>query len=166
MRWTGKNLPLLGAHIPVLHLITLIIALLSIYGLFIFLQKTKIGTAIEATAQDREAARLLGVDIKRIYAITFAIGAGLAALGGALLSSMFSIFPNMGITYTLLAFFVVVLGGMGYLPGTFIGALALGIAQSFIVVYLGARHTYMLTFLMLYLLLVFRPKGILGRGIV
>lgn len=164
--WTGKNLPLFGVHVPLLRLITLIIALISIYCLSIFLQKTKIGTAIEATAQDREAARLLGVDIKKIYAITFAIGAGLAALGGALLSAIFSIFPNMGIIYTLLAFFVVVLGGMGYLPGTFIGALALGISQSFIVVYLGARHTYMLTFLMLYLLLVFRPKGILGRGIV
>ncbi len=166
IRWTGKHLVLFGVHVPLLHLITFIIAFISIYCLFIFLQKTKIGTAIEATAQDREAARLLGVDVKEIYATTFAIGAGLAALGGALLSSIFSIFPNMGITYTLLAFFVVVLGGMGYLPGTFIGALTLGIAQSFIVVYLGARHTYMLTFLMLYLLLVFRPKGILGKGIV
>lgn len=164
--WTGKSFVLLGTYIPLLRLITFIIALVSIYCLFIFLQKTKTGTAIQATAQDREAARLLGVDIKKIYAITFALGAGVAALGGALLSSIFAIFPNMGTTYTLFAFFVVVLGGMGYIPGTFVGALALGIAQSFIVVYLGARHTYMLTFLLLYLLLVFRPKGILGRGIV
>lgn len=161
---TGTYLNFFGIHVSILKFTVLIMTVSSVFGLFLFLQKTKTGTAIQATAQDKETAKLLGVNTNRVYNITFAIGIGITALGGALLASFQSIFPTMGIRYTLFAFFVVVLGGMGYLPGTLIGAMILGLSHSFITMYIGSRYVYLLTFFMLYLLLLVSPKGILGKG--
>jgi branched-chain amino acid transport system permease protein len=163
---SGKYLTFFGANVSVSRIIALGIGIICVIGLFIFLHKTKTGKAIQATAQDSEAAKLLGIETLRIYNLAFAIGIGLTALAGGLLASIISIHPTMGVSYTLYAFFVVVIGGLGYMPGTLVGGLTLGLMQSFITIYVGAQFTFLLSFLGLYIILVLRPRGIFGKGTV
>jgi branched-chain amino acid transport system permease protein len=136
-----------------------------ILGLSYLLYRTEIGRAIRATAQDREMARLLGVRIFRIYTLTFALAAGITGLAGSLVSSTFVIYPQMGLPFTITAFCVVVLGGMGYIPGTLWGGMILGILESLTTTYLTAGISVALTFFLLLVMLIIRPRGILGRGI-
>ena len=161
-----SNIVVYDIYIPMVRLIMFVLAIVSVVCLFLFLQRTKTGLAIRAIAQNKDAAKALGIDINKTYAITFAIGTGLTAIGGVLIATIVSIYPTMGIVYTLFAFFIVVLGGMGDLPGTLIGAFLLGIMQAFVTAYIGIRYTYLVVFMVLYVILVFRPQGILGRGIV
>ncbi len=124
------------------------------------------GRAIQATAQDKEMARLMGVNIHRIYAITFGVGAAITGMAGSLISTYFIIFPQMGLSYTIIAFCVVVLGGMGYIPGALWGGLILGVVQSLTATYLNAGLSGALTFILLFIMLIIRPAGIVGKGIV
>jgi branched-chain amino acid transport system permease protein len=165
---SGMSISIGEISIPIVRLCAFIIALLSIYILFIFLQKTRTGLAIRASSEiigDKEAATLMGIDIGKIYAITLGLGIGMAAMAGALVSSIASITPTMGGIYTLFAFFITVLGGMGYLPGTLIGGMLLGIIQSFIITYYKINIVYFVLFFILYLVLIFRPRGIFGKGV-
>ena len=101
-----------------------------IAGLWFFLDRTETGRAIRATAMDKDVARLMGVNVREIYAVTFGIGAGITGLAGVSISPFVIIFPEMGLNYTIVAFCVVVLGGMGYMPGALWGGAILGVAQS------------------------------------
>ena len=161
---SGTSFSLGGLTIPVDRALAFLFSLAMILALSVFLRRTRIGMGIVATAQDREAARLMGVDVERAWAITLGIGFGTAGMAGSLISSVLSVVPTMGGIYTLLAFFITVLGGMGYLPGTLAGGLLLGILQSLIITYQGTSMVYLVLFLILYLVLVFRPKGIFGKG--
>jgi len=100
------------------------------FAIYWFLEKNRHGKAIRAASQDKEMARLVGIDIGKVYALTFALGAGITGMAGGLISTYFVIYPQMGLSYTIIAFCVVVLGGMGYIPGALIGGLLLGIIQS------------------------------------
>ncbi len=162
--FSGQYLSFWNVNISLTRVIALCMGIVCVIALLLFLGKTKTGKAIKATAQDSEAAKLLGIDTLKIYNLTFAIGIGLAALSGGLLSSIIAIHPTMGISYTLYAFFVVVIGGLGYMPGVLAGGLILGLMQSFITIYIGTRYTFLLSFLGLYFILVFRPRGIFGKG--
>jgi branched-chain amino acid transport system permease protein len=130
------------------------------------LNKTEAGRAIQATAQDKEMARLMGVNITRTYAITFGVGAAVTGVAGSLISTYFIIFPQMGLSYTIISFCVVVLGGMGYIPGALWGGLILGAVQSLTATYLNAGLSGALTFILLFIVLIIRPAGIAGKGIV
>ena len=110
------------------------------------LGKKDLGRAIRATTQNRERAALLGININQIYATTYAIGAGLAGIAGSLLSMSFVIFPAMGGEYLLLSFSIVVLGGMGYIPGALFGGLLLGVLTSLFTRYFSAGLMYVLIF--------------------
>ncbi len=162
--YSGANAAILGLNIPYARLITFIVALLVTWGLWFFLMKTETGRAIRATAQDKEVARLMGVDIRNIYAITFGLGAAITGLSGAVMSPFVIISPEMGLEYTIIAFCVVVLGGMGYMPGALVGGLVLGVAQSLAATYLNAGASVAITFIILFVMLVIRPAGILGKG--
>jgi branched-chain amino acid transport system permease protein len=115
---------------------------------------------------DKEVARLMGVNIREIYAITFGIGAAVTGLAGASISPFVIIYPEMGLGYTITAFCVVVLGGMGYMPGALWGGLILGVAQSLAATYLSGGISVALTFLILFFVLIVRPAGIVGKGLV
>lgn len=166
--------PLSGAFIqvgelsiPIVRLCAFILALSSVYALSLFLRKTRIGLAIMASSEiigDKEAAMLMGININKIHAITLGLGVGMASIAGALISLIVSITPTMGGIYTLFAFFITVLGGMGYLTGTLVGGMILGIAQSLIITYYNVNAVFFVLFIILYLILVFRPKGIFGKG--
>jgi len=163
--YSGMNAAFWGLHVPYSRLITFCLALIIIAALWFFLARTETGRAIRATSMDKEVARLMGVNIREIYAITFGIGAAITGLAGASISPFVIIFPEMGLAYTIIAFCVVVLGGMGYMPGALWGGLILGVAQSLTATYLSAGISVAITFLILFFMLIFRPSGIVGKGL-
>jgi len=164
--YAGKTMELLGLVLPYTRLFTFGVAMVLICGLYLLLYRTEIGRAIRATAQDREMARLLGVRIFRVYIFTFGLAAAITGLAGSLISTTLVIHPQMGLPYTIVAFFAVVLGGMGYVPGTLWGGLILGLLESLTTSYLPAGTSLTLTFFLLLLMLILRPRGILGKGMV
>lgn len=164
--YSGANAAIFGLNVPYARLTTFFLALLIIGILWFSLNRTETGRAIRATSMDKEVARLMGVNIREIYAITFGLGAGITGLAGAAMSPFEIISPEMGLQYTIIAFCVVVLGGMGYMPGALWGGLILGVAQSLAVTYLSAGISVAVTFLILFAMLVVRPAGIAGKGIV
>jgi len=164
--YSGANAAFWGLNVPYSRLITFCIALLVVWVLWFFLSRTETGRAIRATSMDKDVARLMGVNIREIYAITFGIGAAITGLAGASISPFVIIFPEMGLGYTITAFCVVVLGGMGYMPGALWGGFILGVAQSLAATYLTGGISVALTFVMLFLMLIVRPTGIVGKGLV
>jgi branched-chain amino acid transport system permease protein len=131
--------------------------------LYRLLRDSTIGRAIIAVRMDREAAALMGVDVKRINAITFAIGAFMAGAAGALLSIIFPISPLNGPVFLGKAFVVCVLGGLGSVPGALAGGLLLGVIESFTSYWLGPERAVTVSFALLLVLLFVRPSGLMGR---
>jgi branched-chain amino acid transport system permease protein len=127
------------------------------------LRESRIGRAIVAVRMDREAAALMGVDVKRINAVTFAVGAFMAGAAGALLSIIYPISPLNSQVFLGKAFVVCVLGGLGSVPGAIVGGLVLGVAESFCGYWFGPEHVVTLSFGLLLILLFVRPSGLLGR---
>ncbi|MGD9818308.1 MAG: branched-chain amino acid ABC transporter permease [Desulfomonilaceae bacterium] len=153
-----------GVVITVERLATIIIGLSLVGLLNVFLLKTKTGMTIRAVAQDKEAAALQGVSVDRITALTFGIGCGLAAISGALIAPIFGISPNMGGEVILKAFLVVILGGMGSVPGAMLGGLVLGFVESFGCLFFSVPTVMVLTFSIIILILILKPKGLLGHA--
>ena len=164
--YAGANFQFATFTISYIRLATFFFALAAVAGLQLFLQRTDIGRAIRATSQNKEGARLQGVSPTSIYAITFGLGAAVTGVAGVLLSMSFSVFPAMGGDYLLFSFFIVVVGGMGHIPGALAGGFILGIFQSLVTNFVGAGMTYIVMFCVLYVMLIVRPAGIFGKGIV
>jgi branched-chain amino acid transport system permease protein len=131
--------------------------------LYRLLRDSTIGRAIVAVRMDREAAALMGVDIKHVNAVTFALGAFMAGAAGALLSIIYPISPLNSQAFLGKAFVVCVLGGLGSVPGAMVGGLALGIIESFGSYWFGPEHAVTLSFGLLLVLLFVRPTGLVGR---
>lgn len=164
--YAGAHFKILSLTIPYVRLATFSFALAAVGTLYWFLQRTDLGRAIKATSQNKIGARIQGVRPSMIYAVTFGLGAAITAISGSLISLSFSVFPSMGGDYLLFSFFIVVLGGLGHIPGALAGGLILGILQSLSTNFLGAGMTYILVFLVLYVVLIVRPAGIFGKGLV
>jgi len=162
--YVGMNFPFMGLTVSFVRLVTFVAAIVIIVGLTMFLQKTDVGRAIRATAQNRERAILLGINSGRIYSLTFAIGAALAGVAGSLLSLNFVIFAAMGSEYLLFCFCITVLGGMGYIPGALLGGMLLGVINSVCTYYLTVGMMYVIVFIILFIILVVRPTGLFGKG--
>jgi branched-subunit amino acid ABC-type transport system permease component len=143
-------------------LANLAIAVFFLIALQLFLRKTYIGKAIRATVQNWEAASLMGIDIQKVYLLAFAIGASLAGVAGTLVAINFSIQPNMGLTWTLKALIVMVLGGLGSIPGTFIGGLVLGLTESATSFFINSNYREIAGLVLFLLVLIFRPQGLMG----
>ena len=130
---------------------------------WLLLQRTRLGTAMRATFQDRDTAALMGVPIGRIHTITFAFGSALAAAAGALLGPVFLAYPSMGDLASLKAFSVVILGGLGNLAGATLGGLLLGIAEELGAGYVSSGYRDAVGFVIIILVLLFRPSGLFAR---
>ncbi len=132
--------------------------------LYWFLLKTDTGQAIRATAQDRDAAQLMGVDVRRMSVLATGMGAALAGTAGALISPTYYIFPQVGSAFTLKAFVIVVLGGMGSIVGATLGGVVVGVAESMSAVYVSSGLKELFVFVIFLLVLLLRPAGLLGKS--
>jgi branched-chain amino acid transport system permease protein len=150
--------------LPAVRVVSLAIALLTAALLHLIMTRTRLGSAIRATASDQEAARLMGIPIAHVYALTFAIAAASAGIAGGLISLSFPIFPAMGAGYTLIAFVTCVLGGLGSVPGAVLGGLILGLLQTYAASWLGPNFDNIVAFSILIVILLVRPAGLLGRA--
>ena len=145
------------------QVIVAVVAVALIVGAHQFMQRSKIGMGMRATFQDPDVAALMGVNVERMYSLTFAFGAGLAAAGGALLGMVFLITPTMGQLASLKAFTVVILGGLGSFMGAIAGAMIVGSAESLTATYGSSGYAEAVAFVLLLGILVLRPQGLLGR---
>lgn len=137
---------------------------LAVTGLmFLLIGRTYLGKAVRATAQDREAAMLMGINVPRIFALTFGIGSALVGLAGCALMPLHSTFPTVGLNFVLIAFVVVVLGGMGSMEGALLGGICIGLVQVFSGYYIAPAFGQMFYFLVFILILIVRPAGLLGQ---
>jgi branched-chain amino acid transport system permease protein len=142
-----------------------VLTALALIGLsWLLIQKTRLGTAMRATFQDRETAALMGVRIGRIHTATFAFGSALAAAAGALLGSTFIVNPSMGDLASLKAFSVVILGGLGNLAGATLGGLILGVAEELGAGYVSSGYRDAVGFVIIILVLLLRPSGLFARS--
>jgi branched-chain amino acid transport system permease protein len=143
--------------------LSFVIAALFIVGLQLFVTRSRTGHALRAIAQNREVAPLMGINVTRIQGLCFALGIAFAGIAGGLLLPALYLFPSVGEDYTLKAFVIVVLGGMGSIEGAAAGGLALGIAESITSLYLGNQWALAVDFVLFLLMLSLKPSGIFGR---
>jgi branched-chain amino acid transport system permease protein len=156
----GKTLEVAGIYARVIGFaIALLVTVFLMWGL----RATYAGKAVRATVQDREAAALMGIPVPRIFLITFASGSALVGLAGCIMLPLFSVFPTVGLNFILIAFVVVVLGGMGSVEGALLGGILIGIIQNVSAYFVAPAYGQMFYFLLFLLVMIFRPSGLLGQ---
>ena len=155
--------PLGTMQVSVVRMIALVASTLVAIGLQLFLNHTLQGKAIRAVAQDRRAARLVGIDVEKTYMITFGIGTALTGLAGALLAPIYTLQPQIGGNFIVAAFAVVVLGGLGSVLGAYIGGFIVGITEAFAGFYLDPSLKHAVWFMVFIVMLIIRPSGMFGH---
>jgi branched-chain amino acid transport system permease protein len=163
--YSTKAVVLFGSALSVNRLIVFAIAGLLLLGLHLLLTRTYVGKAIRAVAQNADSCTLAGVEVEKIYALTFGIGTALAGIAGALLGTLFSFNPTFGAVELLKSFVIVVLGGLGSVLGTAVAALILALVEVFAILLLPSYLTGAVGFVLLVLVLIFRPGGLFGQRV-
>lgn len=153
-----------GFSIVTGQLVMLVAAIALVAGLHFFMQQTWLGRAIRATAQNRTAARLMGVQVNRMYVIAFGLGAACVGLASALVSPLYPVTPTIGTYFVLTAFVIVVLGGMRSMYGAFLGAMIIGLVDSLSGYYLAPDLKEVVYFGLFIVILIFKPTGLFGLG--
>jgi branched-chain amino acid transport system permease protein len=167
-----KSIPSPFSNVPVtlgaltftpVQLFVMIVTGLVIIGFHILLRHTYVGRAMRATFSEKDAARLVGIDTDRIAQLTFVLGSGMAALAGALLGSMYLVYPSMGGMAVLKAFIVVIMGGLGNIMGAITGGLLLGMAEGLVSGFISSDYSEAIGFIIVIVVLLFKPQGLFGR---
>jgi branched-chain amino acid transport system permease protein len=163
--YSGSGLELGSIVIPYVRLAALGVALLMAAALALMLNRTRVGLAIQAVGADRDAAQLVGIDLRHAYAVTYGLGAACAGVAGGLIAMIQAITPTAGEPYTLQAFVVVILGGLGRVSATVVGGLAFGLVEAFGQSIPGSGSVFAnaIAFGVMVLVLVTRPQGLMGR---
>jgi len=161
--YAGSNFALAGVTIPLVQVAVFAVAIGLTIAMWLFLLHTRIGRGIRASAQNLVAARLYGVDPKRIYALTFGIGSALAGVTGGLYGTVSQINPYIGGPLTAKSFAIAIIGGLDNPLGVIVGGLVLGVVESLTALYFGSTYRDVASFGVLLLVLILRPKGLLGR---
>ena len=152
-----------GVDVAGQRLLTLAVAGVAIGALYLFIQKTRLGSAILAISQDAEAAKYMGIPSDRIFSLVMAISASLAALAGILAGPFLSVQPSMHLLPIVKAFAIVVVGGLGSIPGRILAAFMLGYAETLVGYQFSTSWTEIVSVLATLLMLIFRPAGIFGK---
>lgn len=152
-----------GVDVAGQRLLTLVVAVVAIGALYLFIQRTRLGSAILAISQDAEAAKYMGIPSDRIFSLVMAISAALAALAGVLAGPFLSVQPSMHLLPIVKAFAIVIVGGLGSIPGSILAALMLGYAETLVAYLISTSWTEIVSVLATLLTLVFRPAGIFGK---
>ncbi len=152
-----------GIHMTEQRILILLVSIGIILVVHLFIKRTKTGMAMRAVAKDPDTAALMGIDVNRVYAYAFAIGGGLAAVAGALLGPIFVVSPSMGNLMVIKAFVVLILGGMGYVPGAVFAGILLGITESLTAGFVSTEYKDAIGYAIMLLVLLFRPEGLFGK---
>ena len=155
---------LLGLQLGMPQLVAGLGAILVTGLLYFFLNRTKLGVALEATAADKDAARLMGIDSQKMFSLAWGIGAACAGAAGVLLATFFPIFPDVGATFILLAFVVVNLGGFGSVTGAFWAGMLVGVIEVMGGLLLGPQYKLAIVLVLFLGVLMFRPQGLMGKA--
>jgi branched-chain amino acid transport system permease protein len=159
----GRSIVIGPIHLKVELLLGFLITLVCTFALQWMIRRTYLGKAIRATVQDGEAAMLMGIPVPRIFLITFAGGSALVGLAACIMMPLFSVFPSVGLNFVLIAFVIVVLGGMGSIEGALLGGVCVGVVQSLSGYYVAPAFGQMFFFILFLLVMIFRPNGLLGQ---
>jgi branched-subunit amino acid ABC-type transport system permease component len=160
--FTGST-PLLGMTYPNYRLFLLAASSVILLALWLFFTRTRAGIVVRAAVQDAEMLDGLGVDVRRVFTLTFAASGALAALAGLLLAPVFTVYPQMGVEMILLAFIVVILGGMGSMGGSVAAAFVIGVTQSLFSLWMNPQRVAIAIFGIMIVVLIVRPRGFAGR---
>ncbi|MGH8970982.1 MAG: branched-chain amino acid ABC transporter permease [Actinomycetes bacterium] len=163
--YSTSSVPILGSSFAVNRVVVFGLSLLALFGLHLLLTRTYVGKAIRAVAQNPESCTVVGVDVERIYALTFGLGTALAGLAGLLASTLFAFNPSFGSGELLKSFVIIVLGGLGSVVGIALGALVLAFAEVFSIYAVPSYLTSAVGFVLLVVVLVVRPGGLFGQRV-
>ena len=162
--YVSNSLSIGGVRIPLVRLLAFVLAIVITFLLVAFVTKTRTGTSIMATGMDRGAARLMGIRARHVYALTFGIAAGLAGMAGTMIGTIGTFDPSSAGRFTLMAFVVAVLGGLGNMYGALVGGLVIGLVEAWGGQYLPGTWVNAIAFLVLIIVLIVRPNGLVGRA--
>lgn len=162
--YSSSSFTLGGLSVSQPLLRSFLVTLVLTAGLGLFLRYTDTGQAIRATAQDRDAAQLMGIHVKRMSILAFGLGTALAGAAGALVAPTYYIYPQAGGSFTLKAFVITVLGGMGSIPGAALGGLIIGVAESLAGAYLSSGWKEVVVYALFLVVLLVKPSGLMGRS--
>jgi len=173
LMWTAKakffptylpgSVSLFGFMVSYQRIVVLAVSAILFVLVYLFIQRTKIGKAIRAASQDREAAEVVGINMSTVYSMVFMIGGALSGTAAVLISPLYSVFPTMGELPLLKSLVVVVLGGFGSVAGVLVGGIGLGLLESLGAVYISAAYQHGFAFFILIIVLLFFPRGLFGK---
>lgn len=158
----GRIFELKGVIISMPQFVTALFSLLVVFAMYYLIRKTKLGWAIQATAMDKEAAELMGIDTERIYVLVFGLGGACVGIAGGLMTTYLAVHPEVGGLFSLIAFVVVALGGFGSISGALLAALLIGLVESFSGFYIASVVKYVAVFGIYLIVIMIRPKGLFG----
>jgi branched-chain amino acid transport system permease protein len=159
-----RTFPVAGVQVSLLQIVILALVGLLIVGLHTLLQRTEIGRAMRATAQDHEAAYAMGVNVNRIFSLAFSLASALGAAAGVLVGIYYNaVYPAMGATAGLKGFAACIFGGLTSIPGAILGGLIIGVVENLTVQFIASGYRDVVAFLVMVVVLVLRPQGLLGR---
>jgi len=161
--YAGEVFEVLGVRFPVVRVASLVISFVALIGLQLFLRRTYTGKAIRATVEDWEAATLMGINVHRVYLLSFVMSAALAGMAGTLVGIGYSMEPAMGMSWTLTALIVMVLGGFGNIRGTFVGGIVLGVTESVASIFIGPSYRQVVGLVIFILVLIARQSLLTPR---
>ena len=159
----SETLKVGNVFIPMAQITAAVVSFLACVSIWWLMNRTETGKAMRATAENRDAASLVGIDSEKMYCLAWGVSAGSVGIAGAVLADIFYIYPTVGTVFSFTAMVTVALGGFGSIPGAFVGGLIIGVVQTFTGLFFDPVYKMVVVFSMYFLVLIFRPRGLFGK---